>query len=282
MVVLLCVTGARAAQVLQVSATQKVIAISNEAGKPWNLNDEVCVFHAASKVICGVVTKALAKGAIVKWEVVASDKIEKGDNVLKAGVTPAPVQAQTPAENPPAVSPTAIPRKLSSKEAPPVILSEETVTSSPANNYGWDVMLGAGASKNYYFGQFNFQMGLGNHFSMGPLFTLADSSLGDVAMTALTLFVTLNFYSREPFHGIWVQAGAGPQLYAVKSGSVIESTYTFGGILTGGYRTRFEIPALNVGIGAGFMYVASPKTQIIPTLISSFQPTILFDLGFNF
>lgn len=257
-----------AAQVLQIGSSQKIVAVSADVNRPWHVDDEVCFSRGVTKLGCGVVTKAMAKGAIVKL-LGSFTKLEKGDTVQLSDLETIG-------------SSKAAARKLSSKEPPPVISAKETVAKGPTNRFNWDLSIGAGASRNYYFGQGQIQFGLGNHLSIGNLFMISDASLGDIGVTTLSALLTLNYYSREPFRGIWVQAGAGPQLYGAQVGGTIESAYTLATLLTVGWRGKFEFPALNVGIGVGAMYITTPKTNIIGQVTANFQPTILFDLGWNF
>lgn len=245
--------------VLQVSPSQRMISVAN-TNTIWKINDPVCIFRDGKELACGSVYKIAAKGAIIRLND-HEPKIEKGDFAVLT--------------SPPD-------RKVAAKEAPPVISSEQTAEATPNPKYHWDLSGGAGISPSFYFGNLNLQLALGKHFSVGTVFFLANASLGQESTTSLTSMLAVNFYSREPFRGLWIQLGAGPQLFIISSGAAVESVYTYAGILTVGWRGQFEKGRLNMGVGAGSLFVGQPATKLIQVTMSSIQPTLLFDIGLNF
>ena len=72
------------AQVLKVGSGGKVIAISHEASRKWQVGDEICVTHRNALEGCGTVSKVRKSGAIVNMED-GSPRIAKGDFVESKG-----------------------------------------------------------------------------------------------------------------------------------------------------------------------------------------------------
>jgi hypothetical protein len=247
--------AAQAAEVLQVSGNNKVIAVSNEDSHVWRVRDNVCVYQVGQEAACGTVIKLIKQGAIVKLTSV-SNPVVKGDS---AAFVPASA------------------RKLASTGE-----SMEEVSTSRGGRYGWDITAGLSLGTNYFYPMITFERALGNHLALGLTPFYVSSASNGSTVTAIGGLLTLDYYSRSAFRGLWIQAGGGVVAFNLNDGAGNVATgSSMAGLASIGYRGQFEL-GMNVGIGAGILYVSAPPASDISVAFQGLLPLLILDIGFNF
>lgn len=238
------------AEVIGVAANRKSVAINHETIGKWGVDDRVCVLQANVDVVCGVVVKTTAKGAIVKLDT-TFDGVAIGDLVRKAGMG-RKIAMETSADIQDARSPRTI-----------------------------DLSLGVGIGPTFFFPTLHFQIALGRKIALGAEPFYYRSSGADTSVSAIGGFLTASYYSDGYFRGIWVQLGGGVNSLSVSSSAISESATALTFLATVGWRGRFG-KSFNVGVGGGLQYTAQPKLTSIELKSAGAQPLALVDFGFTF
>ncbi len=158
---------ARGAEVLQVSANNKVIAVSMEDGHTWKVRDNVCVYQVGQEAACGQVIKIIKQGAVVRLTNITST-VAKGDSAAFVATVPKRGVASTGE-------------------------STETVSASAGKGYGWDITGGLSVGSNYFYPQISLQRTLGNHFALGLTPFYVSSSQNGSSVSAIGGLLTANY-----------------------------------------------------------------------------------------
>lgn len=255
--VLLICAGARASEVLRVGKDMTNIAVTHDPTRQWMPKDRVCILQRAREVVCGVVVRSTAKGAIVRLDTANYDVVA-GDKVMgKFQATPEPSKS-----------------------------GGTTLLNSVGNNPDSEVHLfnvtgGVNVGTSFFYPVVSFALAVAPNWSLGISGMFLTASSDPVYLTAFGGYATVNYYSQEYFRGLWIQAGAGMTFFSVTDGVQDESTASFTGIITGGWRGYWDL-GLNIGVGAGLQYISTPDLLLISPNASGIRPMIVVDVGFNF
>jgi hypothetical protein len=244
------------AEILQLGAQGKLIAISREEGHAWRVKDSVCVYQVGQEAACGKVIKVISKGAIVKLMTVTKP-VAKGDSV--AYVTTVPK------------------RSVASTNG-----GESDMTVNPGHAaYKWDLTGGLSIGTNYFYPMLTLQRRIGNHLAIGLSPFYVSSSTSTSSVSAFGALLTLDYYSKPYFHGFWIQGGGGAIMYNLTSSLGSSSSTNAAALLTVGYRGQFDF-GLNVGVGGGILYITSVPTSVLNVAFQGLLPLFIVDFGINF
>lgn len=257
--VLLICAGARASEVLRVGKDMTNIAVTHDPTRQWMPKDRVCILQRAREVVCGVVVKSTAKGAIVRLDTANYD-VMAGDKVMGKF-------QPTPAEPPSSGGGTALLNSVGS--------------SSESDAHLFNVAGGVNVGTSFFYPVLSFAMAVAPNWSIGLSGMFLTASSDPVYLTAFGGYATVNYYSQEYFRGLWIQAGAGMTFFSVSDGVTDESAASFTGLVTAGWRGYWDL-GLNIGVGAGLQYISTPDLFLISPNAAGVRPMIVVDLGFNF
>lgn len=294
---------ATASQVYKVNNAKRRALVTQDKNRKWRKGDSVCVVSSAGTVGCGKVAKATNKLALVAFSKLTG-VLKRGQRVMKYGTesTDDPLAAL---DKPPGLTP---------EERSSVSLLRDPTTATKAQLYDefvrqtnssggssrqsvtpvdhsgdWssDLTLGANAGFNHFFPVLHYQLKLSEAFAFGiaPLFFSA--GLEDTTVTAFGGFLTINYYDKAMFRGLWGQFGLGTYHFNASqdaSGSIAaqsENSLSAAVLITAGWRFGWE-KGINIGFAGGFQFVTSPKISLVSIDFKNFQPSVLVDIGLNF
>jgi hypothetical protein len=213
-------------KVMKVSSSQKFVAISQIESEPWKVDDDVCFYKKSKEVACGKISKSLKTSAVVEIKS-ASDKIDESCEIKSSS------------------------RKLASQV-------EESVQVGP--KYRNEVGGGLIGAVSLYFPMISYQHGFGRHWALGVLPSFLNvSTSSTISLFSVAAMATFNYYFKEGYRGVWLQAGAGPHFYMIKSTSpaASENKMAFTGLATVGWKGSWDL-GLNIGVAIGGIYISSP------------------------
>ncbi len=246
--------SANAAEVLRLGATQKVMAISHDSAGRWLAGDKACVIQEGRELACGEVIKVTEEAAILRLEAPNQD-IVRGDFVK---------------------------RKQKLRRPSALINSIEVKPeASDHGNVNFGITAGLSAGFNYFFPMVHFQYAPSTNFVIGAMPIYFRAATTDATVGAMGGFLTLNFFPKENFHGIWLQAGGGALSFTLTSATLVEKVNSPAGFATVGYRARFE-ENLTMGVAAGGQYIRDPAFESAELKSVNLQPLMLIDVGFVF
>lgn len=239
-------------RVLKVSNSQKFVAISQLENDTWKIDEEVCFFKKSKEVACGKISKSLKSTAVVE----VSRSKEPIDEFCE-------IRSST--------------RKLASS-------IEESADGVHKPLYRNEIGGGLIGAISLYFPMITYQHGFGRHWALGlsPSF-LNVSTSSTISLFSVAALATFNYYFKDDYRGIWIQAGAGPHFYMIKSTSpaATENKIAVTGIATLGWKGSWDL-GLNIGVAIGGIYISSPVSTIATISFLSVQPVGLVNIGFNF
>lgn len=241
---------ALASQVLLVTKTQKLIAVSHEPDREWGLNDEICVYQDAREVACGRVVKVRDKAAIVRLDQKEAS-IAKGDSVRS--------------------------RIMESNEK----RENEFFLRSDVDPYEWFNLRNASIGMNWLSATFHLQQAIASNFSVGlePVYIL-NQNAGNGKLEGMGILLTMNFYEDYMYNGFWAQAGGGWYFINGILGDAREEVRSVVFSLTAGWRWRFA-NNLNAGVAFGAQYLLKSPAEF-DLGFSGFLPSAVVDFGFVF
>lgn len=248
---------ARGAEVLSVGEGGKTLAISQSKDTGgFKVRDYLCVVDDGEEIACGVVIRALPKGAILRVDFVKGS-ISRGDRVQFAG-------GRYPASV--GYSPNA------SLEVP----------ATRKRKYPFDLTAGVLGGANYILPALNFQGLVTPKTALGLLPVYFRQSASDTDLFAYGGFFTWNYYTNGYFRGFWFSAGAGLYSFnATPAGGVTERTVVPAALISIGYRFGLG-RGVNVGLALAAQYLKRPSLSSLDFNFSEYQGVGIVDFGFNF
>lgn len=249
-----CLSLQAAPQVLKVSTSRKVVAISPNDKKPWQVKDAICIYQGGVEAACGTVVKVIPQGALAR---IGSEKktIAKGDTVgLAKG------------------------RRTASSE-----ISTTASPSSPKSDREWEFAAGVGGGTSYFYPVLNVQRRLSNNWAIGavPFFVSSSSASNTSVVTAYGASLTLNYYLKKCFEGLWFQVGGGAAGFSVNTSGATTTSISGMALATVGY--RLEITSnINIGAALGGLYVSPLASSTVIISLSGILPYGMVDAGFSF
>ena len=242
-----------ASMVVKVAANNKAIAISQDSRKPYNLRDYVCVFKGGSQLVCGTVLKVTRTLALVKLDT-ANSEIGRGDLV----------------------------RISSPHRRPAATLMDTEPTSSPGDGQRHhDISGGVSAGTNYFFPMVEFEWAFSPHLALGVRPLYFSSSTQGASVSALAGMVSLDWYSKGYFSGIWGEVAAGAYSFSASDAGIQESKVSPAFTATIGYKYRHH-SGFNAGLGAGMQFISDPQLTTVVVNAANLQALVLFTLGYAF
>jgi hypothetical protein len=239
------------AEVIRVGRDQQSIAVTHSGNRQWKTDDRVCIYHGATRVVCGTILKTTPKGAIAKLETPSPDVLA-GDEARFGG-----------------------------NRRPTALLTTHE-TGSEARVFRANISGGLSFSYNFFFPMLDAQFALGPSFAIGVMPLYFRASTADSQLGAFGGFVSLNYYGAEYFRGLWGMMGAGAFFFNVDNGfDPPQSATSPAFILTGGWRGYWDL-GLNIGVAAGIQYVNKPTFTNVDIKSAGIQPLLIVDVGFNF
>ncbi len=219
--------------VLKQSGTS-ILYQADEEGPVYKVGDAICFYEQARKVACGKVGKTSGQKLIVK----ISGR-SKGFNFYQGQELDAKGRAGGASGG-----------AAGSDEG------SESSDSSGSHDV-FDISLGGVAGTTFFFPLANFQLALGNNFSLGVVPIWVPSGTGGATFTAMGGELNFNFYFSRVFDHFSIQLGGGVMTITVSnpSGTLSESILAIFGTASLQYRLALA-SKLDFGLGAGGMYVS--------------------------
>jgi len=202
----------------------------DEDGPVYNPGDEICLYEQARKVACGKVGKVSGQKLIIK----ISGR-SKGFNFYQGQELDAKGRASGGSGGG---------------------AGSADVAESSTEHDVFDISAGGVAGTSFFFPLLNFQLALGNNFSLGVAPIWVPSGTGGATFTAIGGELNLNIYFSRVFDDFSIQFGGGVMTITVSnpSGSLTESILAIFGTASLRYRLALA-NKLDFGLGAGGMYV---------------------------
>jgi hypothetical protein len=152
----------------------------------------------------------------------------------------------------------------------------------------YNVTGGLTAGTRFFFPTAQIQRTLTPNYAIGFSPTYGRSSFGPDTVSALGLMLTGSYYGSEYYRGLWIQASTGVYFFShsvddpnLPNGGPAQSATSFAFAATAGWRGYWDF-GLNVGVGAGFQFIADPNFTGVDLHFTGVQPLLLVDIGFNF
>lgn len=209
---------------------------ADEEGPVYKAGDPICFYEQTRKVACGKVGKVSGQKLIVK----VSGR-SKGFSFYQGQELDAKGRASGGSG----------PAAGSSSGS-----SSGEVAESSGEHDVFDISAGGVAGTTFFFPLLNFQLALGNNFSLGVAPVWVPSGTGGATFTAMGGGLNLNIYFSRVFDDFSIQLGGGVMAITVSnpSGSLTESILAIFGTASLQYRLALA-DKLDFGLGAGGMYV---------------------------
>lgn len=146
------------------------------------------------------------------------------------------------------------------------------------SNFDHHLMSNITAGVNYIFPTVSYQQSLFDNIVLGLTPTLVNTPSGNGTVTGFGMYVSMNHYGIEAFHGDWIQLGAG--FMKLSSGTADWTTPAI--MATAGWRWYWE-GGLNFGLGLGMQYMLTSKPPEASNVdFSGLLPALILDLGYAF
>jgi hypothetical protein len=209
----------------------EILYQADEKGPVYKPGDGICFYEQARKVACGKVGKASGQKLIVKISA-----LSKGFNFYQGQELNAKGRASGGSVG---------------------AAGSGEVAESSSDHDVFDISAGGVAGTTFFFPLLNFQLALGNRFSLGIAAVWVPSGTGGAAFTALGGELNFNIYFSRVFDDFSIQLGGGVMAITVSnaSGTLSESILAIFGTASLQYRLALT-DKLDFGLGAGGMYVS--------------------------
>lgn len=251
---LLCSWSLFGAEVLKVSSNAKLLAVSHDLTRRWQVNDKLCVMKNDKPEVCGTVIKVKEKFCILKLKK-ENNLIARGDKVVF---------------------------EVSEKKAV-ILVQPEVVSSVPAvlSDPFHLLSIGGAVGLQIIYPSLHFQRIIEPVFSLGFMPSYLNIQSSTKTLTSVSLLATFNFYPKEFFKEFWIMAAGGIAIMSTVSGGVEQQAAPFQSLLTIGYRFKLNQQFV-IGVAGGVQYLKDPKFVGLDLNGTGFQPLGLADFGVNF
>lgn len=277
------------AEVVKVGEDYKFVTVSHDPAREWQVNDQVCVIEKTNEEIkaCGLVMRSVMKGALVRFTVRLGE-IKVGD-LAQWVIVP---WMKSPKERELARKSGKVPFRHSFV----LDLHQKALNREVIYVKGLDIVeqetfweLEEHATNTYSItGGFNFlypiihgQKAVGKHFTLGLMGTYLSHDIHQVKTTSFGGLLTLSYYGKEPFRGLWFQVGAGPLYSSLDYLGQTGNGFFLTVMMSVGWRW-FLGEHINSGLGVGGMYCFMRSNSFIPFDNIFLLPTVIIDIGFTF
>jgi hypothetical protein len=251
---LLCSWSLFGAEVLKVSSNAKLLAVSHDLTRRWQLNDKLCVIKNGKSEVCGTVIKVKENFSILKLKK-ENTLIARGDKVVFE-----------------------VPEKKAVILVQPEIISDTSAVPSDPFHL---LTIGGAVGLRIAYPSLHFQRIIEPNFSFGFMPSYLNIQSSSKTLTSVSLLATFNFYPKEFFKGFWVMAAGGVAIMSTASGNTEQQAAPFQAVLTIGYRFKLN-QQLIIGVAGGVQYLKDPKFLNLAVNGTGFQPLVLADFGVNF
>lgn len=257
LVCLLLSAASTAAEVLSVGDGGKTLAISQSKDTGgFKVRDYLCVVDDDEEIACGVVIRALPKGAILRVDYVKGS-ISRGDRVQFAGGRYPAAVAYSP---------------NSSLEVP----------AQRRRKYPFDISGGVLGGANYLIPMVHFQGMVTHKTALGVQPVYFRQTVSSTDLFAYGAFFTWNYYTSGYFRGFWFSGGAGLYSFNATPTDLPTERTVVPAVLTSiGYRFGLG-RGVNIGIALAAQYLKRPRLESLDFNFSEYQGIGTIDLGFNF
>lgn len=258
-ILFVCVMGvtASAARIAKVGPAKGMIAINQDSAVEHQVNDPVCLVKDGKVLGCGVVIRTAGKAVLISLNSTAQAPREGDD-----------VEIQKTKET------------TSAKTASPEFIENKATT------YQFD-------QKNFSLGAFStsfvvqFSQAIAEKWALGLMASFGSAAAGAGTISGYNFGATLQFFSEDPYNGIWVLLGVGTAFLTPQVGAQSEkagSAFVLGGA---GYRYLFG-GGWNIGAGVGGQYYFNSELghnmngSGVSLDFPGFLPLFLLDVGYRF
>lgn len=146
------------------------------------------------------------------------------------------------------------------------------------SNFDHRLMSNISLGVNYIFPTVSYQQRVMDNIILSVTPTIVNTPAGNGNVGGYGMYVTLNHYGIEAFHGDWLQLGAG--FMKLSSGDAHWNSPAL--IATAGWRWFFD-GGINFGTGIGLQYFLNRKPANAASVdFSGLLPSVIMDLGFAF
>ncbi len=242
------------AEVLRVGSDLRLIAVTHDLTRRWQVNDRVCVVQESKELDCGVVIKSKEKFSIVKLKE-GSSQIARGNKVVSD------VRSQKPVA-------------LLSSEPVPTTLLVEPLTFHLLS-------VGGSIGPKFFYPSLHFQRIIDPQIAVGIMPSYLNINASTKTLSSISVLLTGNYYPSEFFKELWIQGAMGLAFMSTSSGTIEQQSASFQALATVGYRLKTELKIV-LGIAGGFQYLNDPKFSGLTLNGVGFKPVLVLDAGVNF
>lgn len=243
-----------AAEVLKVASNNRLVAVSHDLTRRWQVNDKLCVVREGKEIACGVIIKVKEKFGILRLKE-ENNSIGRGDKVV----------ANVP------------------NKAPSILVGSDT-SSTPVDldhSPFYLISLGGTVGPNIAYPSLHLQRIVDPLFSIGLLPSYLSIEASNKAFSSVSLLASFNFYPKEFFREFWIMGALGVAFMSTSLSNVEQQATVLQFLLTGGYRIQLGGGVL-IGVGGGLQYLKDPNFSGISIKGTGFKPIFTADIGVNF
>ena len=242
------------AEVIKVGSDSRMVAVSHDVTRRWQLNDKLCVVKDGKEFACGNVIRVKENFCILRLKE-GSESIARGDKVI----------ASTPIKK------------------PAILVEPEIVTSSlPITKEPFHLLTLSGTvGLSFLYPSLHFQRIVEPEFALGVMPSYLNINSSTKSLNSISILLTGNFYPKGFFKELWIMVAGGLAFMSSSTGSIEKQSTELQVLLTGGYRFKLDIGVV-VGLAAGFQYLGDPEFSSLNLKGTGFKPLVLVDFGVNF
>lgn len=244
----LAVSPAFAGHVTQTLADNYVLILQEKEAE-FAVEEKVCFVRDGQRIGCGIVTAATTKGAKAKVTEM-SRPVKKEDSVVKESEAPAAAAPLTP-----------------------VAANTEATTNA---------ILGIKQNLSTANAFVQFQFATNQHVAFGLRANLLNIGMaGTNRVIAMGGDLSVEYYSRGGFEGLWMELGTGFDILPTASTGIGGTTYAPVVIGQFGWRAKWAL-GLNIGVALSAHYYLKPYGIAAEFDFNPIQPMLSADIGFKF
>lgn len=242
------------AEVLRVSSNLRMVAISHDITRRWQVQDRVCVLQNNKEIDCGVVVKTKENFSIVKLKT-GSSQIARGDKVISD------VKYQKPAE----------------------LIQPENFQNNPLSDSSSFHLLSVGGSlgPGIFYPYLHFQRIIDPEFAVGVMPSYLNITTSSKKLSSISVMLTAAYFPQKFFKDFFAQGAAGLSFMTTSSGTLEQQATSLHALILGGYKIKTDF-GLVFGGAAGLQYLNDPEFSGLTLKGVGFKPIIVFDIGVNF
>lgn len=295
---------AKPIQILNMDLSRDEVVVTNDESRKLEDGDKICFYRGKIEIGCGQVISLTPFDATVKLLNHSSDirterteknsptesyvelvfekiELQKNDRAEFKGAaekTQADLTNQTLLEGLVQLRRSVASQRDNLYGKEDLMLETEKRILDYDSNFDHRLMSNVSVGVNYIFPTVSYQQRVLDNIILSVTPTLVNTPAGSGNVGGYGMYVSLNHYGIEAFHGDWLQIGAG--FMKLTSGDAHWNSPAI--LATAGWRWYFD-GGINFGTGVGIQYFLTRKPATASSVdFSGLLPSVIMDLGFAF